>query len=68
MKTRHISFPSVTERHDKRLTQLRSPLEKRLQLFESGAGYLIGDVAFEQGYTPYRNISSSPVGLENWGC
>lgn len=58
------SFPSVIERYDKRLTQLSSPLIKRLQIYEADAGYLIGDIAFAQGYAPYRNINSAPSDLD----
>lgn len=64
MNIQHTSIPSVIERHDKRLTQLTSALYKRLQLVESGSGYLIGDLAFDQGYTPYRNINSAPSDLD----
>ena len=64
MKTVYTSFPSVIERYEKRLTQLSSPLKQRLQIYEGGTGYLIGDVAFEQGYTPYRNINSAPSDLD----
>lgn len=60
----YSSFPSVIERYEKRLAQLSSPLNKRLQIYEGGIGYLIGDVAFEQGYTPYRNINSAPSDLD----
>lgn len=64
METQYINIPSVIERHNKRLTQLTATLAKRLQLFEAGAGYLIGDLAFDQGYTPYRNINSAPSELD----
>src|SRR5690606_36022193 len=64
METQYINILSVIERHNKRLTQLTSTLAKRLQLFESGAGYLIGDLAFDQGYTPYRNINSAPSEMD----
>src|SRR5690606_32320056 len=55
-----LSIPSVIERHDKPLTQLTASLEKRIQLFEAGAGFLVGDLALTQGQVPYRNINSSP--------
>ncbi len=64
MNSNYNAFPSVIERYEKRLTQLSSPLRERLQIYEGGIGYLIGDVAFEQGYTPYRNINSAPSDLD----
>ncbi|MFC3196760.1 hypothetical protein ACFOET_03955 [Parapedobacter deserti] len=64
MKTEFLSIPSVIERHDKPLTQLTAPLEKRLQLFEEGSGFLVGDLALSQGQVPYRNINSSPSDLD----
>ena len=64
MKTRYISIPSVIERYAKPLSQIAAPLEKRLQLFEAGSGFLVGDVAFSQGQVPYRNINSSPADLD----
>jgi len=64
MKTKFLSIPSVIERHDKPLTQLTAPLEKRLQLFEAGAGFLVGELALAQGQVPYRNINSSPSDMD----
>lgn len=64
MKTTLLTLPSVIERHDKPLTQLTSSLDKRLQLFEGGTGFLVGDLAFAQGVAPYRNINSSPADLD----
>ncbi len=64
MKTHFSSIPSVIERHDKPFTQLTAPLEKRLQLFEDEAGFLVGDLALTQGQVPYRNINSSPADLD----
>ncbi|GGH18203.1 hypothetical protein FAZ19_11850 [Sphingobacterium alkalisoli] len=59
-----ISIPSVIERQNKPITQLTAPLDKRLQLFESGAGYLVGNLALSQGLAPYRNINSSPASID----
>src|SRR5690606_1817639 len=64
MKTTLLPLPSVIERQDKPLTQLTSSLDKRLQLFEGGTGFLVGDLAFAQGVAPYRNINSSPADLD----
>jgi len=64
METKFSSIPSVIERHDKPLTQLTASLEKRIQLFDAGAGFLVGDVALSQGQVPYRNINSSPSDLD----
>ncbi|SKB57600.1 hypothetical protein SAMN05660226_02121 [Parapedobacter luteus] len=64
MATKFLSIPSVIERHDKPLMQLTSPLEKRIQLFESGSGFLVGELALSQGHAPYRNINSSPADLD----
>ena len=64
MKTKYISIPSVIERHNKPLTQLTSPLDKRIQLFDAGASFLVGDLALTQGHAPYRNINSSPSDLD----
>jgi len=64
METKFLSIPSVIERHDKPLTQLTASLEKRIQLFESGSGFLVGDLALAQGQVPYRNINSSPSDLD----
>ena len=64
MKTKYISIPSVIERHNKPLTQLTSNLDKRIQLFEAGASFLVGDLALTQGHAPYRNINSSPSDLD----
>jgi len=59
-----ISIPSVIERHNQAIKQLTGPLHKRIQLYESGAGYLVGDLALTQGLAPYRNINSSPATLD----
>lgn len=64
METTFLSIPSVIERHDKPLTQLTASLEKRIQLFDAGAGFLVGDLALTQGQVPYRNINSSPSDLD----
>lgn len=64
MKTKYLSIPSVIERHNKPLTQLTSSLDKRIQLFEAGSGFLVGDLALTQGHAPYRNINSSPSDLD----
>ncbi len=64
MKTTYTTIPSVIERHNKPLTQLTSPLDKRIQLFEAGSGFLVGDLALSQGHSPYRNINSSPADLD----
>lgn len=64
METNFLSIPSVIERHDKPLAQLTAALERRIQLFEAGAGFLVGDLALTQGQAPYRNINSSPSDLD----
>lgn len=64
MKTSYTSIPSVIERYTKPLSQLAAPLEKRIQLYEAGSGFLVGEVAFNQGHVPYRNINSSPADLD----
>ncbi|WP_257669062.1 ParM/StbA family protein [Parapedobacter tibetensis] len=64
MKTKYTSIPSVIERHNKPLVQLTSSLDKRIQLFEAGSGFLVGELALTQGHAPYRNINSSPVDLD----
>jgi len=61
METKFLSIPSVIERHDKPMIQLTSSLDKRIQLFDAGAGFLVGDLALTQGQLPYRNINSSPA-------
>jgi plasmid segregation protein ParM len=60
MNFRSISLPSVVERYNQPLINVSSDPEKCIQLYEAGAGYLIGDLALKQGYAPYRNINSSP--------
>jgi hypothetical protein len=60
MNFRSLSIPSVVERYNQPLINVISDPEKCIQLYEAGAGYLIGDLALTQGYAPYRNLNSSP--------
>src|SRR5690606_2416480 len=64
VNTAVLSIPSVIERYNKPLSNLVARLEKRLQLYDGGMGFLIGEVAFSQGQIPYRNINSSPSDLD----
>lgn len=36
-------------------------MEDGLQIFENNEGYLVGNLALNQGIAPYRNINSSPL-------
>jgi len=60
----YISIPSVIEKQNNPIGQLTSALDKRIQLYEAGAGYLVGELALKQGLAPYRNINSSPSSLD----
>ncbi len=60
MSFQSISLPSVIERYNQPLINVSSDPEKCIQLYEAGAGYLIGDLALTQGHAPYRNLNSSP--------
>ncbi len=60
MNFRSLSLPSVVERYNQALINVSTDPEKGIQLYEAGAGYLIGDLALTQGHAPYRNINSSP--------
>lgn len=64
MNFHSISIPSVVERYSKSLMQVSTTPEKGIQLFETGIGYLIGDLALSQGQAPYRNLNSSPADLD----
>ena len=59
-----ISIPSVIERYNQPLINVSTSPEKKIQLYEAGVGYLIGELAFSQGVSPYRNINSSPADLD----
>jgi len=59
-----ISLPSVIERYNQPLIGVSSSPDKRIQLYETGVGYLIGDLALSQGLVPYRNINSSPADID----
>ena len=60
MNYKSVAIPSVIERFNQPLAHIESDPEKRIQLYETGVGYLIGDLALSQGHAPYRNINSSP--------
>ena len=59
-----ISIPSLVERNSQSLMQVSAEPEKCIQLYETGVGYLIGDLALSQGHAPYRNLNSSPADLD----
>lgn len=64
MDIKTTTIPSVIERYNQPLTNVSSSPEKCIQLYETGAGYLIGDLALSQGQAPYRNINSSPSEID----
>jgi len=64
MNFNSISIPSVIERYNQPLINVSSSPEKKIQLYEAGVGYLIGELAFSQGLSPYRNINSSPADID----
>jgi plasmid segregation protein ParM len=64
MNFNSVSIPSVIERYNQALINVSSSPEKKIQLYEAGVGYLIGELAFSQGLSPYRNINSSPADLD----
>jgi hypothetical protein len=64
MNFNSISIPSVIERYNQPLVNVSSSPEKKIQLYEGGAGYIIGELAFSQGISPYRNINSSPADID----
>lgn len=64
MNFQSISIPSVVERYSQSLMQVSAEPEKCIQLYETGTGYLIGDLALSQGHAPYRNLNSSPSDID----
>ena len=64
MNFNFTTIPSVIERFNQPLVNVSGTAEKNIQLYESGSGYLIGDLALSQGQVPYRNINSSPNELD----
>lgn len=58
------NIPSVIERYNTPLINVSGSLEGNIQLYEAGDGYLIGDLALQQGHAPYRNINSSPADMD----
>jgi plasmid segregation protein ParM len=64
MNFNSISIPSVIERYNQPLINVSTSPEKKIQLYEEGVGYLIGELAFSQGLSPYRNINSSPADID----
>lgn len=64
MNFQSISIPSVIERYNQPLMNVASSPEKCIQLFDASAGYLIGELALNQGYAPYRNLNSSPSEID----
>lgn len=64
MNLNSISIPSVIERYNQPLINVSTSPEKKIQLYEEGVGYLIGELAFSQGLSPYRNINSSPADID----
>src|ERR1700761_4635868 len=64
MNCKFVTIPSVIERHGQALNNISADLDKRIQLYETGVGYLVGDLALAQGHAPYRNINSSPAEID----
>ncbi|EHQ26046.1 ParM/StbA family protein [Mucilaginibacter paludis] len=64
MIAQSINIPSVIERYSQTLINVTGDPENNIQLYENGDGYLIGSLALQQGYAPYRNINSSPSDLD----
>jgi plasmid segregation protein ParM len=64
MKFNSTSIPSVIERYNQPLVNVSTSPEKRIQIYETGIGYLIGDLALAQGVAPYRNINSAPGDID----
>ncbi len=59
-----ISFPSLIEAYSTPLRGVANQIQDGLQLFEENQGYVVGNLALEQGISPYRNINSSPTELD----
>ena len=59
-KAQFISFPSLIEAHSAPLQGVAHNMEDGLQIYENNEGYLVGNLALNQGVAPYRNINSSP--------
>jgi len=64
MNFNFVTIPSVIERHNQPLVNVSGTVEKNIQLYDSGIGYLIGELALSQGLAPYRNINSSPTEID----
>jgi len=64
MNFNFTTIPSVIERFNQPLANVSGTAEKNIQLFDSGSGYLIGELALSQGKVPYRNINSSPAEID----
>jgi plasmid segregation protein ParM len=64
MNTKATTIPSVVERSNQPLMNVFASPEKCIQLYETGTGYLVGDLALSQGQAPYRNINSSPAEID----
>ena len=55
-----ISIPSLLEAYSVPLQGVAHSIENGLQIYDNNQGYVIGNLALEQGISPYRNINSSP--------
>jgi plasmid segregation protein ParM len=64
MNFNFVTIPSVIERYNQPLIHASPSTEKNIQLYETGVGYLVGDLALTQGQAPYRNINSSPTEID----
>jgi len=64
MNFNFVTIPSLIERYNQPLINGVSSADKSIQLYETGVGYLVGDLALTQGQAPYRNINSSPTDLD----
>jgi hypothetical protein len=64
MNFHSINIPSVIERYNQPLINVSASPEKKIQLYESGTGYLVGELALSQGVAPYRNINSAPSEID----
>jgi plasmid segregation protein ParM len=60
LQPKFISIPSLIEAYPVNLTNVASNIENGLQIYDNGQNYIIGNLALEQGISPYRNINSSP--------
>lgn len=54
------SFPSVVEVHNEELRNVAPDLLNGMKIYDSGSGYLVGNLAFSEGLSPHKIINSSP--------